>query len=81
MYKREDLLGEWFAPGRIFFSWFPICLLATTAFFPAQIGPLFVSALSLMATGCAINAFRCGRRHCFFTAPYFFVLAVASALT
>lgn len=34
--------------------------------------------LSVMATGCLVNARRCGRMHCYFTGPFFILMAVAS---
>jgi uncharacterized sodium:solute symporter family permease YidK len=37
-------------------------------------------ALGVMASACALNAWRCGRLHCYFTAPFFFVMAAAALL-
>ncbi|MGH8292046.1 MAG: hypothetical protein ACRESA_01080 [Gammaproteobacteria bacterium] len=35
---------------------------------------------TVMGAACAFNARRCGRRHCFYTAPLFFLAALASLL-
>lgn len=37
-------------------------------------------ALAWMGTGCALNAARCGRRHCFICAPVLWLGAVATGL-
>jgi len=36
---------------------------------------VWAAALGVMASACALNARRCGRLHCNFTAPFFFVMA------
>ena len=38
---------------------------------------VWVAALILMGTACLWNARRCKRRHCFWTAPFFLVMALA----
>ena len=37
-------------------------------------------SLVWMGTACLLNGRRCGRRHCYTTGPFFFVMALASAL-
>lgn len=37
-------------------------------------------ALAAMGAACLINARGCGRMHCFFTGPYFLIMAVFSLL-
>jgi hypothetical protein len=34
--------------------------------------------LGVMATGCLVNARRCGRLHCYFTGPFFILMTLAS---
>ena len=34
--------------------------------------------LGVMAAGCLVNARRCGRMHCYFTGPFFILMALAS---
>jgi hypothetical protein len=37
-------------------------------------------AFAWMGTGCALNALRCGRRHCFISGPVLWLGAIATAL-
>lgn len=37
-------------------------------------------ALVIMGVGCAVNAIRCGRIHCYITAPFFFLMALVTLL-
>ncbi len=39
-----------------------------------------VVALTWMGAACIANATRCGRTHCYFTGPFFLVVAVAALL-
>jgi len=41
-------------------------------------GAVWFASLSVMATGCLVNARRCGRTHCYFTGPFFILMALAS---
>ena len=41
---------------------------------------VWAAALVWMGTACLVNARRCGRVHCRFTGPFFFVMAVVVAL-
>lgn len=41
---------------------------------------LWPSALSIAGIACLINAFRCGRLHCYFTGPFYLLMAVLSLL-
>ena len=41
---------------------------------------LWPLALSQMGLGCLLNAFRCGRLHCFLTGPFFLAAAAASLI-
>lgn len=43
-------------------------------------GLLWGAALSVGGIGCLVNARRCGRRHCFYTGPFFLAMALASLL-
>jgi hypothetical protein len=42
--------------------------------------PIATIALLVMSVACFANARRCGRTHCYFTAPFFLLMAVASLL-
>ena len=39
---------------------------------------LWSSALSTAGIACLINAYRCGRIHCFYTGPFYIVMAILS---
>ena len=59
----------------------PIVVLGITAGF----GGLYAAVswpplLAFMGIACLVNAHRCGRRHCYFTGPYFLLLALLSLL-
>ncbi len=41
---------------------------------------LWVGALVWKGAACVANAARCGRTHCYFTGPYFLILAIVTAL-
>lgn len=46
----------------------------------AETALLWAVALAWMGTGCALNALRRGRRHCFISAPLLWLGAVATGL-
>lgn len=39
---------------------------------------LWTAALAVAGTACVANAARCGRLHCFFTGPFYLLVAVAT---
>jgi hypothetical protein len=41
---------------------------------------IWVPSLLCMGAACLVNAIRCGRTHCYFTAPLFFVMACVGLL-
>ncbi len=47
---------------------------------PAARGVMWALSLSVFGVGCLANAMRCGRRHCFYTGPFFLVMALGSLL-
>jgi hypothetical protein len=59
----------------------PIAVLVISA----NLGGLYAAvawpaALAFMAGVCLVNARRCGRLHCYFTGPFFLILAAVSLL-
>jgi hypothetical protein len=61
--------------------WFPALLMIATGplgFSPELHGSIWASCLSVFGFGCLANARRCGRRHCFFTGPFFLAMALVS---
>jgi hypothetical protein len=78
---RRDLLGSGTAPWLLWVL--PIATIALTGQFADREWILTVSwtlALLVMSVGCFANARRCARTHCYFTAPFFLLMAVASLL-
>jgi len=79
--KSRDWLRQ---PIGIIFWWaLPIALGISTNFWHpplAQTGLIWTLALAWMGTGCALNALRCGRRHCFISAPVLWLGAIAAGL-
>ncbi len=41
---------------------------------------MWTTALAWKGIACLVNAARCGRTHCYFTGPYFLVLAIVTVL-
>lgn len=71
-------MNDWIADRKLFFiAWgMPIAalIIAITLIHPAKT-LVWIVALVWMGTSCLANARRCGRRHCFYTGPYFLALA------
>src|SRR6185437_9266640 len=71
-------------PTSIIFWWvLPIALGVSTNFWRlplAETALLWAVSLAWMGTGCALNAARCGRRHCFISGPVLWLGAIAAAL-
>jgi hypothetical protein len=69
--------------GIIFWWGMPIALGVSTNFWglpPAQTAIPWAIAFAWMGTGCALNALRCGRRHCFISGPVLWLGAIATGL-
>lgn len=69
--------------GIVFWWALPIALGNSTNFWHLPLpraGLIWALALAWMGTGCALNALRCGRRHCFISAPVLWLGAIAAAL-
>ncbi len=41
---------------------------------------VWIGALLWMGAACLANASRCGRMHCYFTGPFFLLMAMATAM-
>lgn len=77
----RDILSN--APLTAMLFWLPIVVLFVSGFF--QIGQgwrtaVWVVALAIMGTACVLNAFRCGRVHCYATGPFFLGMATVALL-
>ncbi len=64
----------------IFLWCLPIAALIAGVSWPRARAGLWMPAFLVMGLGCLINAARCGRLHCYFTAPLFFLAALYVAL-
>jgi len=78
--KRPDLIGKraaillWWVPtGALLLSG----LFAQVSWIPVVVWPLL---LAVMGGACLANARGCGRMHCYFTGPFFLLMAVVSLL-
>ena len=47
---------------------------------PPVLTVVWTAALAVMGTACIANAMRCGRVHCWFTGPFFLLIAMATLL-
>lgn len=65
----------------LFFWGLPIAMLIAGGAWPQRGVWLWVIAFAIMGAGCAINMARCGRTHCYVTAPAFFLAALWSLLS
>ena len=77
--RNQDWVGNsrayllaWGLPG--------IILVAGIFLDPSTRTVLWVGALVWKGMACVVNAARCGRTHCYFTGPYFLILAIVTAL-
>jgi hypothetical protein len=76
--------GDWVNnPRQLFLVWgLPLLILVFAAFFASLAVKTWAwfAALVWMGGACLVNASRCGRRHCFFTGPFFIAMAVVAVL-
>lgn len=59
----------------------PVILLIVGGAWQPGTGWLWTGAFALAATGCLLNAARCGRTHCYLTGPLFLLAALWSLLS
>ena len=70
--RRRTLALAWGLPSAVL-----VCSLFVESPWRAWI---WVPSLLWMGAACLVNAIRCGRTHCYFTAPLFFVMAFVALL-
>ncbi|MCE2509714.1 MAG: hypothetical protein J4G10_01855 [Alphaproteobacteria bacterium] len=77
--QQKDWVGN---PRGYMVAWgLPIAALIVAVFLPPLARTIVgTAALLWMGMACLANAARCGRTHCYFTGPFFLVLAAAVAL-
>lgn len=79
--KSLDILSS---PKMAFVLWWlpPIAIVATASSGLNVVWRtiIWIISLGVMATACIVNAVRCGRIHCYFTGPFFLLMAIATLL-
>ena len=72
------------SPGLTFALWWlpPIAIVvaASSGFSVAWRTIVWTIALGIMGTACVFNAMRCRRVHCYFTGPFFLLMALVTLL-
>lgn len=77
--NRGDLLSSRWGMGLLWIApWALIIVAASTGTLVRTV--VWTLGFAVMGIACAFNAWRCGRRHCFYTGPLFLVAALASLL-
>lgn len=62
--------------------WLPIAAIVITGNLNPELRAVVWTLACLVIGGaCLLNAYRCGRIHCYFTGPFFMLMAVWAALT
>lgn len=61
--------------------WLPTAAIVAAIFVNALVRTaVWAVALSWMGAACLLNAYRCGRVHCYFTGPFYIIAALTSLL-
>lgn len=79
--ESRDILSDRLTTAIVY--WLPILALVVSGALRIGNGwqvAIWVIALTTMGVGCLVNAFRCGRVHCYFTGPFFLIMALLSLL-
>jgi hypothetical protein len=79
--KSRDILSNRLTTGVLY--WLPALAIVASAFFEIGQGwrtAVWVAALATMGAACVANALRCARIHCYFTGPFFLVMAIIALL-
>jgi hypothetical protein len=77
--RSHDLLTQPWTTAAFF--WLPgLALVAASQLGWGWRTAVWTAALAVLAVACTANAVRCGRVHCYFTGPYFLILAALTLL-
>jgi len=79
--ESRDILSNRMITGAVY--WLPAIVLVASGFLALGQGwqsAVWVVALSTMGGACVANAIRCRRVHCYFTGPFFLVMAFVALL-
>lgn len=74
----RDLAARWLTSLLVWGV--PIAAILASAYGNIAVRWVWPAAFAFMGGACALNARRCRRRHCYFTAPLLFLAALLSAL-
>lgn len=79
--RHPDILADWRFTGLAYCL--PIAAMVVSG--ASEMGTawragIWSAACAVMGIACLVNAIRCGRVHCYFTAPFFFVMALTILL-
>lgn len=75
LYESDDWVRQ---PGRFLLYWAgPVIIIIVSACFAEPSGKTWAWVVALVWMGCAclINAWRCARRHCYYTGPFLIIMA------
>ena len=77
-----DARADWARGARGLLIWgVPVAILAASSLMPVRwLVVVWPPVLAFMGVACLLNARRCGRTHCYVTAPFFLVLAALALL-
>jgi hypothetical protein len=81
IHESRDLLRNWWIVAAVY--WLPVLVIIASGFLSigqGWRGVLWAAALTTMSLACLANAIRCGRVHCYFTAPFFLIMAIVAIL-
>lgn len=77
----RDIFRSWWTTSAVFgLPIFAIFAAGFPVLAPGWRTAAWVVALSTMGAGCLANALRCGRVHCYFTGPFFLIMAIGALL-
>jgi len=79
--RERDILRNPWITGAVY--WLPALVLVGSGFFGMSEGwrgAIWAASLAVMSAGCGLNALRCGRVHCYFTGPFFAIMATVALI-
>lgn len=79
---RPDIANNWRQVAILY--WVPIAALIVTGFLDVGTAwrtGVWTAACLEMGVACLLNAYRCGRIHCYFTGPFFVAIAMVTLLS
>ena len=79
---RVEVRSDWTLGLRGWLTWgIPGAILLTSSWLPERaLVVVWPPVLTFLGIACLLNARRCGRIHCYFTGPFFLILAVLALL-